>query len=76
MRYTFAQHQFSRETWAAQLDDSGEVVGIAGPLSPNEISDSQLPDYLYRTDEQILQDFNRHPDHFRWGLVPDAAEPA
>lgn len=76
MRYTFVQHKFSEETWAAQLDDLGHVVGIAGPLPASAVSDSLLPEYTYRDDAATLADFNDHPDDFRWGLVPDAAEPA
>jgi hypothetical protein len=75
MPYTFALHILSRETWAAQLDDAGRVVGIAGPLLPDEVSDSRLPDYLYRRDEPAVSDFNQRHEDFRWGLVSDAAEP-
>jgi len=76
MPYTFAQDRDSQEIWAAKTDHAGRVVAIAGPLAATDISDSRLPDYPYRTDREALQDFNSHGEQFRWGLLPDSAEPA
>lgn len=75
MRYTFAQHKLSQETWAAMLDEDRRVIGACGPLPSGEVSDSLLPEYPYRSDAEFLSDFNQHPEEFLWGLVPDAANP-
>lgn len=75
MHYTFLNHILSGELWAARVEDSGRVVAVCGPLSNTDVSDSRLPEYPYQTEERVLADFNEHPDDFRWGLIPDAAEP-
>lgn len=75
MRYLFLQHKLSNETWAARVNDAGRVVGVNGPLAAGAVSDSLLPMYSYRGDAAMIADFNAHPEDFRWGLVPDAAEP-
>jgi len=75
MRYTFLQHKLSRETWAARVDDGGQVAGICGPLTYRSISNSLLPEYEYREDGAILADLNQHLDEFVPGLLSDAAVP-
>jgi hypothetical protein len=75
MRYTFLQHLPSGEVWAAKVDDQELVIGVSGPLAATEISDSRLPEFNYRSDQQLLADFNDRRDEFVRGLIPDAAEP-
>jgi hypothetical protein len=75
MRYRFAQHKLSQEIWATRIDEGGRVVAICGPLPLTDVSDSLLPEYVYRSDPKELADFNEHPDDFTWEMLPDAVAP-